>query len=92
MVKNKNIKQGEKMTKEKIHAKCKCYDCNKKLQKEFKNFSEWLYQLKDPLDALCKDTFDYQLAVLKRKYKVVGTFIPNIPATIRLNEQLKENQ
>ena len=85
MKKTNNLK-GEKM----IHAKCKCYSCNKKLQKEFKSFSEWIDNLKDPLDALCKDTFDYQLVVLKRKYKVVGTFTPNIPATIRLHEQLKE--
>ena len=70
-------------------SKCKCYTCNKELQKKYKNFSEWLHQLKDPLDAICENTFQYQLVALKRKYKVIGTFIPNIPATIMLN---KENQ
>jgi len=57
--------------------KCKCYMCNKALQKKFKNFSVWINQLDDPLDAICDDTFDMQLIKLQRKYNVEGKFIYN---------------
>tara|TARA_R100000655_G_scaffold68073_1_gene106311 strand:+ start:66 stop:308 length:243 start_codon:yes stop_codon:yes gene_type:complete len=66
---NKNL--GEKM------RKCKCYMCNKELQKKYKNFSVWINQLDDPLDAICDNTFDMQLIKLQRKYNVKGKFIYN---------------
>ena len=57
--------------------KCKCYMCNKELQKKYKNFSVWINQLDDPLDAICDNTFDMQLIKLQRKYNVKGKFIYN---------------
>ena len=64
--------------------KCKCYMCNKELQKKYKDFSVWINQLDDPLDAICDNTFDMQLIKLQRKYKVEGKFIYNLPATFKL--------
>ena len=79
--------------------KCKCYKCDKSLHDKV-NYSVWLNTLKDPLNAICKNTFEYQLISLKRKFKVVGTFTPNIPASIeykkleidQLEEVQKENE